>query len=53
MRKFIKLPVLLNKKNGQINSYFKKEQLPKSVRDAIKQQPKSVKKLIMKYERFE
>ena len=53
MGKIIRLPILLNKKNGQINSYFKHGQLPDSIREAIKKQPSSVKKLLVTFEGWE
>jgi hypothetical protein len=45
---YIKIPLIRNKKNGQINSYFKREQLPQKIRDAIKAQPHSLKSLLIK-----
>jgi hypothetical protein len=50
LTKFIKIPILVNKKNGQINSYFKQKELPKKVLDAIRKQPGSVKNLFVDIE---
>lgn len=35
----VKIPILINKKNGQINSYFKSKQLPKGILDKIRKKP--------------
>lgn len=53
MVKIIKIPILVNKKNGQINSYFKQKQLPKQVTDSIKKEAGSVKKLLVSFEGWE
>jgi len=47
--KMLRLPIVINKSNGQINSYFKQDQLPKSVRDAIKSQPNTLKKFLVEF----
>jgi hypothetical protein len=53
MVKVIKIPLCVNKKNGQINSYFKQNQLPKEVTDNIKKEAGSVKKLLVSFEGWE
>ena len=49
----IRVPVFVNKKNKQINTYFKNEQLPKEVLDAIKKNPSSIKALKLGYKGVE
>ena len=49
----IKIPVVVNKKNGQINTYFKQKQLPKEVVDSIKKQHTSVKRFFLEFKGWE
>ena len=53
MSRVIKLKPVLNKKNGQISSYFKSNQIPKKIREKILQEPKSVKYMHFTWEGFE
>lgn len=53
MKGRMKLNLRINKKNGQISSWFRKKQLPAYIRKAIKEQPNSVKKMIVKFEGWE
>lgn len=46
MSRLLKIPLRVNKKNGQINSYFKKKQLPKEVLNHLKTK-NGLKKLVV------
>lgn len=49
MGKLLRLPLILNKKNGQISTYVRREQLPQSVLDALKEQPSATRRLLMEF----
>lgn len=49
MGRILKLPVIVNKSNGQLNTYVKREQLPKAVLDAIKDQPSATRRLLFEF----
>lgn len=46
MKKLIELPLFVNKKNGQITSYFNQKKMPKKLLEAIKKQPSNGRKLL-------
>ena len=50
MNKFIlKLPVKINKNNGQFSTYIRKNKLPQSVIDEINCQPTALKNLLVEF----
>lgn len=53
MAKIFKLALKINKANGQINTYVPRGQLPKSVLDALKDQPNSSRRLLAEFRGFE
>jgi len=53
MKKLLKLPLILNKNNGQIISYFKTRQLPREITESIKKQNSPIKKLLLEYKGYE
>jgi hypothetical protein len=48
MSKLTELHAVINKKNGQINTYLEKKKLPKNIIDAIKKQPGALKSILIK-----
>ena len=53
MSKLFKLPIRVNKSNGQFTTYIKQGQLSQKVLDAIKQQPGACKKLLFEFKGVE
>ena len=53
MSKLLKLALVQNKKNGQLNTSFQKRKLPKELLKEIERQPGAVKKLILEYKGWE
>jgi len=49
MSKIIKLPIKVNKSNGQLSTYIQQRQLPKDVLDSIKEQPLATRKLLFEF----
>jgi hypothetical protein len=49
MGKILKLPIVINKNNGQITSYIKNKQLPKDILESIRKQPTSCRRLLMEF----
>lgn len=45
----LRLPLRINKNNGQISSYIAKQKLPKSVVDDIEKQPAALKHLLVEF----
>ena len=48
MGKLTELHAVINKKNGQINTYLQKKKLPKEIKDAINKQPGALKSILIK-----
>lgn len=49
----IKLPIAINKKNGQISTYLKKQQLPDDIKKIIKEQPNALKRILIDLRGYE
>lgn len=49
----IKVPVFKNKKNGQINTYFKQKQLPREIVNILKKKNFSVKNFLIDFKGVE
>lgn len=53
MSKILKLPIVINKNNGQITTYLKQKQLPQKVLDAIREQPLATRRLLFQFKGVE
>ena len=51
--RLLKLPVIVNKKTGQISSYISKSKLPKSIVKQVEDQPKAIRHLLMEFKGVE
>lgn len=49
MSHIIKLPLKINKSNGQLSTYIKQKQLPKQILDEIREQPYAARRLLFEF----
>jgi hypothetical protein len=48
MSKPLRLPIIVNKKNGQLSTYINQNKIPQAIVDDVKRQPTALRYLVAK-----